>query len=298
MTTLVTATEDAYALGEAPLWDPLRSRLLWVDISRGAVLQGRLRSDDTIEVLETVHFDETIGAVAVSRAGGWIVAGRERILFRSPGGVVTAGPAVLSPDGRSRLNDGKTDPAGRYLVGTLRLAGPSQRESLVAIGADGSLRFIDDDLSMSNGLAWSVDGRRLYNVDTERRIVFARSYDVQSGETGAREIFLTLDRGYPDGMTVDADDHLWIAMWGLGEVHRYSPNGRLVNNIPVPASNTTSLAFAGAGLDVLVITTARQDLSREQLTAYPLSGHVFTTRPGVRGLPQPSWNGLPRPLDQ
>ncbi|WP_202873842.1 SMP-30/gluconolactonase/LRE family protein [Kribbella speibonae] len=298
MTTLVTASEETCWLGEGPLWDPVRSQLLWVDIRNGKVFRGRLRTDDTIETLETVQLGETVGAVGVSRSGEWILAGQKRMHFRSTAGGITSGPIILPESASSRLNDGKADPAGRYLIGTLSLAGPSETESLVAIEADASVRTLDADLTLSNGLAWSPDGHTMYNVDTIRQLVFARPYDPATGETGERKAFLTFAEGYPDGMTVDASGHLWIAMWGLGEVRRYSPDGHLALSINVPAPHTSSVAFAGAELDVLVITTATQDLSQEQLAAHPLSGRIFTIRTGVHGFPQPLWSGLPLSIDQ
>jgi sugar lactone lactonase YvrE len=131
----------------------------------------------------------------------------------------------------------------------------------------------------------------MYSIDTLRQTVFVRDYDPQTGTAGPREPFLTVDEGYPDGMCLDVDEHLWIAMWGLGQVHRYSPAGGLVSVIEVPAPHVSSVAFAGPGLDTLVITTATQDLTDEQLARFPDSGRLFTASPGVAGLPQALWSG-------
>ncbi|MGO4535140.1 SMP-30/gluconolactonase/LRE family protein [Leifsonia sp. 2MCAF36] len=295
ITDITVGTKDAYFLAEGPLWDPIRERLLWVDIRTGRAFSGELLRDGSIRVVETVRFDDTVGAVGVSAVGGWIVAGHNHILFRTPDGQVHEGPRILPESSGSRLNDGKADPAGRYLVGTLSLAGPSETESLVAIDSDGKIAKIDDDLTLSNGLAWSADGRTLYSIDTERQVVYRRSYESDTGRTGPRDSFISFNEGYPDGMTIDADGHLWIAVWGLGQVQRFSPSGDLVHTIRIPTPHTSSVAFAGPDLDTLVITTAIQDLSNSQLADHPLSGHIFTTRPGVRGLPQPLWSGLPTP---
>ncbi|MFP3463893.1 SMP-30/gluconolactonase/LRE family protein [Leifsonia sp. SIMBA_070] len=290
---LTLATDEAFFLAEGPLWDPIRSRLLWVDIPSGTVLVGTLRADSTIDIVDRVSVNETAGAVAVAQRGEWLIAGGHRLIVVDPhGGVLPLAPLV---DGPRRFNDGKPDPAGRYVVGTLSLEGGSVTEKLLQVDSNGSVRVIDDDLTLSNGLAWTGDGSILYSVDTERRVVFRRGYDVATGETGSRDVFLTFDKGYPDGMTIDSEDHLWIAMWGIGEVRCYSPDGRLVEVVTVPAPHTSSVCFAGPDLATLVITTATQDLDEVQREEFPLSGRLFTIKPGVRGLPQPLWAGMSDP---
>jgi sugar lactone lactonase YvrE len=292
------AHPQVHELAEGPLWDPIRARLLWVDIRRGRVYSADLSPDGLLEICDELALDETIGAVAVSPSGAWLIAGAEQLYVRDEDGAVHPGPRMLTSAPARRLNDGKPDPLGRYLVGSLSLAGPSNQEKLLQVDLDGSITTIDDDLTLSNGLAWSRDGSRLYSIDTERRIVFVRAYDVASGRVGPRSVHLFVDDGYPDGMCMDAEEHLWIAMWGLGRVHRYSPTGELVASIDVPAPHTSSVAFAGPDLDVLVITTATQDLDDEQLELFPHSGRIFTVRPGVRGLPQPLWAGFSGPDTQ
>jgi sugar lactone lactonase YvrE len=133
----------------------------------------------------------------------------------------------------------------------------------------------------------------MYSVDTVRRVVYARSYDAATGATGDRRVHIAFDEGYPDGMCSDAAGYLWIAMWGRGEVRRYTPAGDLEQTLPVPAPNVSSVAFAGAELDTLIITTATQDLTEDQLAAAPLSGKLFSARPAVPGLPVPLWRGIP-----
>ena len=139
---------------------------------------------------------------------------------------------------------------------------------------------------------FSPDGALLYSIDTWARRVTVRDYDAASGAAGPRRVLLELDEGYPDGMCVDTDGYLWVAVWGLGRVHRYSPEGQLVRVVEVPAPHTSSVAFAGPALDVLVITTASDELSADELARFPLSGRLFTLRPGVTGLPVPRWGGF------
>ena len=166
---------------------------------------------------------------------------------------------------------------------------------LVRLDADGRLAVLDDDLTLSNGLAWSSDGRRMFSVDTLARTVSVRDYDVGSGAVGPRRVHLRLEDGFPDGIAMDAADHLWVAVWGGGEVRRYAPDGALAGRVATGAPHTSSVAFAGDDLRLLVITTATSELSREQLRAHPDSGRMFTARVDVPGLPVAPWQGLGGP---
>ncbi|MFF2347656.1 SMP-30/gluconolactonase/LRE family protein [Pseudarthrobacter sp. NPDC058119] len=289
-TELLVATEDPYVLAEGPFWDAPRERLLWIDVEAGLVLAGTLAEDGTITVAESISFDGKVGAVAASEPGDWIIALDGALVRRRPDGLIEPGPDLVPAGSGRRLNDGKPDPHGRFLVGSLRMDGASDTEHLWVVDEHG-VQIIDEDLSLSNGLAWSTDGATFYSVDTERRTVFRRFWDVASGEAGTREAHIHFADGYPDGMTIDAEGHLWIAVWGLGQVHRYSPAGELVRVINVPAPFTSSVGFAGADLATLVITTSYRDHDEAGRTAYPNAGRLFTIRPGVVGAPQPLWSG-------
>jgi sugar lactone lactonase YvrE len=159
---------------------------------------------------------------------------------------------------------------------------------------DGRLDDLDDDLSLSNGLGWSPDGTVLYSIDTVPRLVYARDYDAAAGSAGPRRVLLALDEGVnPDGMCVDADGQLWIAIWGRGEVRRYAPDGRLTRTIELPSPHTTCVTFAGPELRTMVITTATKGLGDDELARFPLAGRLFTLDAGVRGLAPTWWSGLP-----
>ena len=291
--TARVATGAAHFLGEGPTWDPIRGRIFWVDIMAGAVYEGRFVSGGGIRVDARIDFPDTAGAVAVSRDGELVVAGAHRLYFRAVDGTITAGPDVITGADR-RFNDGKPDPAGRFVVGT---KGPTTTEQLIRFQDDGSVTVLDDDITLSNGLAWTRDGRLLYSVDTLTRRIFVREYDPETGATGTRTVFTELPGdGYPDGITTDADDHLWVAVWGGGCVLRISPSGNLVGRIEVPAPHVSSITFAGPDLDTLVITTATENLTAEQLVEYPLAGLIFTVKPGPRGNYPHLWAGTTSPL--
>jgi sugar lactone lactonase YvrE len=289
MTSTPRVASSAFIHAEGPFWDAPRDRLLWVDILEGLVLVGDLGSDGSITETGRVRFPHMVGAVASAADGTWLVAGQDGMLVRSATGTLSPGIALLPPGSGRRLNDGKPDPHGRYLVGTLPLEGSSTTEELFLL-EDGAARLLDGDLTLSNGLAWSSDGSVMFSIDSETRTVFRRSWG-DEGQTAPREVFVVLDHGYPDGMTIDAEEHLWVAVWGRGELHRYAPTGRLVETVHVPAPHTSSVVFGGADLSTLVVTTSVKDLTPDQLRRYPDSGRLFTLEPDVPGLPQPLWAG-------
>jgi sugar lactone lactonase YvrE len=167
-------------------------------------------------------------------------------------------------------------------------------EVLVRLEPDGAVTVLDDDLRLSNGLAWRPDGRELYSVDTLPGVVWARSYDPQGGGIGPRrELLRITGGGSPDVLTVDVDGNLRIALYGAGEVRRYTPSGELTGVVEVAAPHPTCPAFVGPDLDLLLISTATENLDEEQLGRYPRSGNLFAVRVGVRGLPATPWQVPP-----
>lgn len=289
--TARVASAERYQLGEGPVWDTARQRLLWVDILGHTVHAGRLDlASGTIEPTNSWVFDGPVGAVAVSTDGDLVVAERDTLARVSPDGSRTRLARVLPAERRSRLNDAAVDPAGRFIVGSMAQDGRRGEEVLVRLEHDGRCTTLDADLSLSNGLAWSPSGDRFYSIDTVARIVRVRDYDASSGAAGPRQDLLTISDGSPDGMCTDADGNLWIAIWGRGRVECRHPNGDLLAIVEVDAPHTSSVAFAGPALDLLVITTATENMSAEDISRHPHSGHLFTARvDGVRGLPTPFW---------
>jgi sugar lactone lactonase YvrE len=285
----VIASERAYGLAEGPLWDAERERLLWVDINAGHVHSGSLRGD-TITPGGQLSFDETVSAVACSVDGQLLVAG-QRDLYRVARDSRREVLARIVPaDQNSRLNDGACDPAGRFLVGSLPLDSREREECLYQVSRGGNVAIVDDDLTLSNGLAWSPDGSVLYSVDTTPGIVWARPYDVATGNGGDRAAVVRLGDASPDGLCVDTDGNLWVAIWGAGEVRCYTPAGERLATVTVPAPQTSSVAFVGSALDTLLITTARDQLSSVQLDEFPLSGHLFIAHVHATGVPTTPWS--------
>ena len=280
------AGADAYLLGEGPVWDPERNRLLWVDIVAGVVFAGDLEPGaGTIMVTGSWPFATTVGAVATAEDGTLVVAERHTLTRIDTDGTRTELARVLPEGTRSRLNDGAVDPSGRFVVGSLAQDDRQGREVLVRLEADRSLTTIDADLNLSNGLDWAPDGT-FYSIDTVPGVVWARDYE----PLGPRRALMHVTDGMPDGMAVDRDGNLWIAIWGGGRVDCYSPGGERLAVVETGAPHTTSVAFAGPALDVLVITSATDGLDAVALADAPDSGRLFTADVGVSGRPTPYWN--------
>jgi sugar lactone lactonase YvrE len=285
------ASSQAYLLAEGPVWDEARARLLWVDILAGQVVEARL-SDDAIEVVRTHALtSESVSAVVPGRDGGLLVAAHDRFAVVTPDGEIAFGPRILPVGAKSRLNDGACDPSGRFLVGSMALDGRAGDERLYRLDR-GSVTVVADGLTLSNGLGWSPDGRTMYHVDSIPGVVWAQPYDPASGDFGSRQEVLRVVDGTPDGLCVDVEGNLWIAIWGKGQVRCFTPEGLLLATVLVPAPHTSSVAFVGPGRDVLLITTARAELGADDQAAFPDSGRLFLATVDAVGLPSATWDGV------
>lgn len=283
------ASTDKYRLGEGPVWDDERQRLLWVDINSSRVHTGFLR-DGMVVPADQYDFGGTVGAVVCSAEGDLLVAGQRHVHYVGRDGARRTGVQVIPDEVASRMNDGGCDPQGRFLVGSMAQDGRQGSEILVRV-EDDTVTTIDDDLTLSNGLCWSPDGNVMYSVDSTPRIVWQRSYDTD-GSVGPRTEFLRLTDGLPDGLCADVDGNLWIAVWGAGQVRCYSPASEHLSTVEVPAPNTTSVAFVGPDLANLLITSARDELSADLRSKFPDSGRLFSADVGVVGAPVAPWRGI------
>ena len=189
---------------------------------------------------------------------------------------------------RQRFNDGKCDPAGRFWVGTMSLVGEKKTSHLFCYDRDGSVVTKLDGISTSNGIVWSKYHKFMYYIDTPTRKVMEYAYNKETGEISDPRIAVSVadSLGFPDGMAIDADDNLWVAMWGGSAVCCFDrKSGKLINKIEVPAKNVTSCAFGGPELTDLYITTARIGTSEEELEKFPDAGKLFKTVINTKGIP-------------
>lgn len=246
-------SDSVNQLGESPTWDAESELALWVDLSRGDVLEGRLR-DGRVSEVSRFHAGETAGAVVVGPSGERIVAGPRHLIRVARDGTRLSASRVIGDQQASRLNDAKVDPWGRVVVGTASFQQSPKAERLFREEADGSLTVIDDALTLSNGICWSPDGQTLYYVDSLIGRVWARDY--RMGKPGPRRAHLTIESGIPDGMCVDDEGQIWIAIWGEGHVLRFRDDGRETARVSIASPHPTSVAFVGPQLDTLLITAA------------------------------------------
>ncbi len=283
-------------LTEGPVWDTRRQELLWVDIPDGLVHRAALAHERTrpdLTPLATLRFDRPVGAVLPCASGALLAAAGTSFLHLAAGRPVTEAVEVAAPalpdDGLPRrMNDAAVDPAGRLLAGTMAYDESPGAGALYRLDGAGLVTLLDS-VTISNGLGWSPDGTRLYYADSPTGRVDAFAYDPLTGVLSDRRPFAVLDRGVPDGLTVDSEGRVWVAVWGGGEVLAFTPEGTVHARVEVPASHVTSCAFAGPDLDVLVITTATEGLDEERRAAEPDAGRLFVCRPGTTGLPQPPY---------
>ncbi len=273
-------------LGEGPAWDASTRRLYWVDILAGRVHALRVDTgqDDCFDV------GEPVGCLAPRRSGGLVLALRFGFATLSlPAGMLRrlAAPEAGLP--HNRFNDGKCDPAGRFLAGSMDLNENKQPTgALYSLSPNGEVRRLRDGVTISNGLTWSPDYKTFYYIDTPTRHVLAYDYDLESGSIARPRpvIAVPAAMGLPDGMTSDLEGNLWIALWDGAAVSVWEPaRGRLIRTIPIPAQRPTACVFGGEKMDVLYVTSARTDLSQEQLSQYPLSGGLFKVQTQTQGLP-------------
>jgi sugar lactone lactonase YvrE len=280
MTALMQVTQPA-VLAESPVWDSRRQSLLWVDIISGHVHRyDPFTGEDAV-----TDVGVPVGAVAVRRDGGLILAAARGFAFLDER---TGALEWLWADARGdRMNDGKCDPAGRFLAGTLTSARVAGAAALYRLDTDGRVSVLIENVTLSNGLGWSPDATRLYFADTPLERVDVLDYDVSTGTVRARRVFADLRdvAGRPDGLTVDADGGVWIAMARGGTVRRYTPDGQLDHVIELPVPLVTSVTFGGAELADLYVTTSREGLGPADLADQPQAGAVFRIQAvGTRGL--------------
>lgn len=292
ITAATAARTENYVLSEGPVWDPDSARLTWVDIERGSVLSAPLL-DGAIGAVTRTDLGEYVGCALPLADGRVLVALTRSLAIVGVDGSVSRGSDLL-PEG-ARFNDGAIDPQGRLVVGSLSLGEVTGDNLLLRLEADGSVTTLDDDLRLSNGLGWSPDGAWFYSIDTESSVIHRRSYGTSTGE---REPFIRLPDGvWADGMTVDAEGRLWVAIWGGSGVRVFTPDGGPIDElgIAIDAPHSSSVAFVGPELDLAVVTSASRDLSAEERARYPHAGGLFLARPGATGLQATRWVEAPLP---
>jgi sugar lactone lactonase YvrE len=278
------------SLGECPQWSIAEQALYWVDINAPSLN----RFDPAIGVNIAMPMPEAIGSFALRRGGGFVVALRSGMWFANERGRLTKKICDAPYDvAHHRFNDGRCDRQGRFFAGAMNERRDEPSAALWRLDADLTLTQVLDGMTISNGLAWSPDGRTMYHADTPTRTVRVFDYDTTAGVPSNAKVFAqwsgATDR--PDGGTVDAQGCYWTAFYHGGRVLRLSPQGRVLAEYPVPAMCPTMCALGGPDLATLFVTTARQERDADELAKLPRSGGLFAMDVDVPGLPEPVFEG-------
>jgi L-arabinonolactonase len=272
-------------LGESPVWDDRSQSLIWIDS-----LAGLIRKLNTVTgALEEFHVPAPIGSMALRDDGGAILAlrnGFARYDFETRKLTPDASIGLDHPE--VRLNDGKVDPYGRFVAGTLhggRAEGEEPLGGLYRLDASGALELLETNLAVTNGPCFSLDGKTFYLADSPRRVIWAYDYD-HHGPLRNKRVFVdtaALESG-PDGATVDAEGYLWSVLVRVGAIARFAPDGTLVHRIDMPIRHPTSVAFGGLRLDILYVTSISR--STNLVDDHPDAGGLFAIEGlGTRGVP-------------
>ncbi|XP_071508885.1 regucalcin-like [Diadema antillarum] len=285
--------ENVGFLLEGPHWDDVTNTLLYVDIVGNTIY----RYDPSSGQSKSVNIGETVGAAVPTASGRTLASGASRVGFVDweSGDFETVASLDLPPF--TRFNDSKCDPVGRYWTGTMgyevtasgaELPAKTKRGCLYRLDGGNKLSTHVQNVTISNGLAWTADHSTMYYIDSFSFAVDAFDYDIKTGDISNRRRVITIPEsaGFPDGMCIDSEDMLWVAVFGAGSVNRYNPRtGELLRTVNLPVTIITSCCWGGAGLDELYVTTAKVSLTEEQLKTQDKAGSLFrVTGLGVKGV--------------
>lgn len=287
-TSDVTCIADVKAvLGEGPVWDARENAVYWVDIVQGLIFRW-----SAVEGHHVIDMPVHICSLMPRAEGGFIGAGYDGFLWVDNGFAVEPIDDPESDLATNRFNDGKTDRQGRFWAGTMDRREREASGSLYRLDPDRTWTRIDSGYRVTNGPAFSLDGRTMYHNDSALQTVYA--FDLaEDGSASNKRVFARFGEGegYPDGMTVDSEGCLWIAFWDGWCLRRLDPSGAVAAELRVPVQRPTSCAFGGEALDCLFITSARRGLDDEALAMQPSAGGLFITLPGVSGVAETPFAG-------
>ena len=273
-------------LAEGPVWNEEAQMICWVDILNGEIHRYSPEKNKH----SIIALKQLVGSVAVCTDGNFIAALQNGFAFVNS--QTEEIKMINDPEShllQNRFNDGKCDPAGRFWAGTMSLLESPEAGHVYMMGNDFKVSKKIDKVSISNGMAWSLDHRIFYYIDTPTFTVVAYDFDKISGTISNKKIIINVPEaeGFPDGMTIDAEGMLWIGHWQGWQVSRWNPDtGKKIYSIKLPVAKVTSCTFGGRNFKDMYITSARVHLSEKELAEQPLAGSVFViTDCGFTGVP-------------
>ena len=272
-------------LGEGPIWDWKRQLLFWVDIEGKQLLQFNPVSRKK----NAWHLSEMIGSAVPTTTGRILMALESGLSLFDLKESKSSFLGILENNGPNmRYNDGKVSPNGDFWIGSMHKEFVPKTGNLYSITQHYEKSVQIQNTTISNGMAWSADQKTFYFIDSPSFEVKSYDYNSKTGAISNPRTAFKIPESYgaPDGMSIDAEDTLWVAHWGGGCVRRWNPTtGEVLQKVEVPAPHVTSCCFGGKNLDTLYITSAKSGMSEEQIKKYPLSGGLFTFNPQVSGTP-------------
>jgi L-arabinonolactonase len=274
---------------EGPIWSDREMRLYWTDIESSTIWSLDPETGKT----SGWSLPEKVCSMAVREKSGFLIAFETGLSFYDPGTQLEQRIVDVELDlPTTRLNDGRCDRQGRFVVGGFD-SSENGRSAAYRLDLDLTLHRLFGGLNSANSTCFSLDGRTMYYADTPQAVIWAFDYDPETGTPSNCRIFCDFrdQPGTPDGSIIDADGCLWNAQWSGSRVVRYRPDGSVDRIVEVPCRNPTSVAFGGRGFDTLYVTTSRLTLTEEQTRLEPLAGTLLAVHPGVKGLPETRFRG-------
>ena len=285
----LSVIESHDILGEGPVWAVDEQALYWIDIKKPSIQRWTPATGKK----ERWMMPAEIGCFSLRNQGGAVVALQNGFSFFDfdTGDI----EHIIDPEEdlpNNRFNDGKCDRQGRFWAGTMDNAEIAMDAgSLYRMNPDGTVTHIRDEVGISNGLGWSPDERTMYYADSPALCIYAYDFDPATGEASNERVFAEVDRGVPDGLTVDSAGYVWSAQWDAWRVVRYAPDGSVDLVVDMPVQRPTSCMFGGSDLCDLYVTSASINLSSDELEEQPDAGNVFRIRTKVPGMPEPKFAG-------
>ena len=290
MKTAMIVVDCQNDLGEGPVWDHVKEELIWVDYNSGKICSFHPGS----QKYSSVSVADTVMVAIPTNRKNWVVAIDKKVCIYDPYKKQVIREVTVEenkPD--NRLNDGKCDAKNRLWIGTMNKAGDTAAGALYKVNADLTYEKMDEPFIIPNGIAWNKKNTAMFVVDSMTKEIFRYDFDLEKGTIRNKRVLIDTSSvmGWPDGMAIDEEDHLWVAFWQGQSVVRYDSNtGEVLTCIYVPAFIPSSCCFGGKDLRTLYITSSRRYDTAENIEKFPQAGGLFSCQPGVRGMPAAFFN--------
>jgi sugar lactone lactonase YvrE len=287
-TSVELVTAQRFEHPEGLVWDGARRRLVWVDVFKGSIVSF----DPSTGSSESIELGMVVGSVAPRQSGGYVCATIDGFGLVASDGSFTAVTNHLADFPTLQMNDGGVDAHGRFWSASMSFEYESKpgRGALYRLDPDGSRTTIRQGVSVGNGIGWSPDAKTMYFIDSATYRVDAFPFDIDRGTLGDRRTLAQVERALPDGLAVDTDGCVWVALFGGSEICRLTPDGRVDRRVQMPGSQVTTCAFGGADLGTLYIAVSAYGLDSVRAAA-ERAGHIFAIDAGVQGLPTHEFRG-------